>query len=94
MIYPLLLETLLSWYDLGFDCIDLYFQVRCIELSMVLVYILLVSCFFGWAALNRRRDITQPGDSSEPLLHPVEEDGINSETKENILGVKVYRCIG
>ncbi|CAE6150022.1 unnamed protein product [Arabidopsis arenosa] len=66
-------------------------KVRCIELSMVLVYILLVSCFFGWAAINRRRDITQPGDSSEPLLHHAEEDGINSETKENILGVKVQR---
>ncbi|CAH2075793.1 unnamed protein product [Thlaspi arvense] len=49
-------------------------KVRCIELSMVLVYILLVSCFFGWAALNRRGDITQPGGSSEPLLHPVEGD--------------------
>uniref|UniRef100_A0A1J3K9G7 Niemann-Pick C1 protein n=1 Tax=Noccaea caerulescens TaxID=107243 RepID=A0A1J3K9G7_NOCCA len=66
-------------------------KVKCIELSMVLVYILLVSCFFGWAALNRRRDITQSGGSSEPLLHPVEEDGINSEPKESTLGVKVKR---
>jgi len=87
------LKTLLSWYDLGFDYIDLYFQVRCIELSMALVYVLLVSCFFGWAGLNRRRNTTQPLDSSKPLLHPVEEDGINSEMKENILGVKVYQCI-
>ncbi|KAL1190184.1 hypothetical protein V5N11_016579 [Cardamine amara subsp. amara] len=66
-------------------------KVRCIELSMVLAYILLVSCFFGWAALNQRRDITQPGGSSEPLLHPVEEDGFNSEPKESTLGVKVKR---
>ncbi|XP_023634609.1 Niemann-Pick C1 protein isoform X2 [Capsella rubella] len=66
-------------------------KVRCIELSMVLVYILLVSCFFGWGALNRRRDITKPGDSSEPLLHPLEEDGITSEPKESTLGVKVER---
>lgn len=57
---------------------------------MVLVYILLVSCFFGWAVLNQRRDITQPGGSSEPLLHPVEEDGIDSEPKESTLGVKVH----
>ncbi|CAN8276827.1 unnamed protein product [Cochlearia groenlandica] len=62
-------------------------KVRCIELSMVLVYILLVSCFFGWATLNRRRDVTQPGGSSEPLLHPVEGDG--SELKVNTLSVKV-----
>ncbi|CAB80500.1 putative protein [Arabidopsis thaliana] len=66
-------------------------KVRCIELSMALVYVLLVSCFFGWAGLNRRRNTTQPLDSSKPLLHPVEEDGINSEMKENILGVKVQR---
>lgn len=57
---------------------------------MVLVYVLLVSCFFRWAALNQRIDITQPGGSSEPLLHPVEEDGINSEPKESTLGVKVH----
>lgn len=56
---------------------------------MVLVYILLVSCFFGWAALNRSRDITKPGDSSEPLLHPLEEDGTISELKESTPGVKV-----
>ncbi|VVB09583.1 unnamed protein product [Arabis nemorensis] len=66
-------------------------KVRCIELSMVLVYILLLSCFLGWATLNRRRGITQPGGSSEPLLYPVEEDGIGSEPKESTLGVKVKR---
>ncbi|XP_019086605.1 PREDICTED: Niemann-Pick C1 protein-like isoform X3 [Camelina sativa] len=57
-------------------------KVRCIELSMALVYIVLVSCFFGWGVLNRRRDITNPGDSAEPLLHPLEEDGITSEPKK------------
>lgn len=61
---------------------------------MVLVYILLLSCFLGWAALNKRRDITQPGGSSEPLLYPVEEDGTNSEPKESTLGVKVYQRVG
>ncbi|ESQ53074.1 hypothetical protein EUTSA_v10024233mg [Eutrema salsugineum] len=68
-----------------------HLKVRCIELSMVLVYILLLSCFFGWAALSRRRDITPPGGSSELLLHPVEGDGSSGELKESTLGVKVKR---
>ncbi|XP_019088059.1 PREDICTED: Niemann-Pick C1 protein-like [Camelina sativa] len=60
-------------------------KVRCIELSMALLYIVLVSCFFGWGVLNRRRDVTKPGDSAE-------EDGITSEPKaQRTLGVKVQR---
>ncbi|KAH0915844.1 hypothetical protein HID58_030290 [Brassica napus] len=42
-------------------------KVRCIELSMALLYILLVSSFFGWAVFSRTRDITQPDGSSESL---------------------------
>ncbi|KAG2291020.1 hypothetical protein Bca52824_037689 [Brassica carinata] len=65
--------------------------LRCIELSMALLYILLVSSFFGWATFSRTRDITQPDGSSESLVHLLEGDGINSELKENTLGVKVKR---
>ncbi|KAJ4880028.1 Patched family protein [Raphanus sativus] len=66
-------------------------KVRCIELSMALLYILLVSSFFGWAAFSRTRDITQPDGSSESLVHLLEGDGINSELKKSTLGVKGKR---
>ncbi|XP_013629550.1 PREDICTED: Niemann-Pick C1 protein [Brassica oleracea var. oleracea] len=66
-------------------------KVRCIELSMALLYILLVSSFFGWATFSRTRDITQPDGSSESLVRLLEGDGINSELKESTLGVKVKR---
>lgn len=81
------LRTFTSW-----DLIVLifYIQVRCIELSMALLYILLVSSFFGWATFSRTRDITQPDGSSESLVRLLEGDGINSELKESTLGVKVY----
>lgn len=59
---------------------------------MALLYILLVSSFFGWAAFSRTRDITQPDGSSESLVHLLEGDGINSELKKSTLGVKVY-CV-
>ncbi|XP_048593831.1 NPC intracellular sterol transporter 1-related protein 1-like isoform X1 [Brassica napus] len=66
-------------------------KVRCIELSMALLYILLVSSFFGWAVFSRTRDITQPDGSSESLVRLLEGDGINSELKESTLGVKGKR---
>ncbi|KAL0798721.1 hypothetical protein Bca101_053896 [Brassica carinata] len=66
-------------------------KVRCIELSMALLYILLVSSFFGWAAFSRTNDITQPDGSSESLVHLLEGDGISSELKKSTLGVKVKR---
>ncbi|CDY71178.1 BnaAnng36400D [Brassica napus] len=66
-------------------------KVRCIELSMALLYILLVSSFFGWATFSRTRDITQPDGSSESLVRLLEGDGINSELKESTLGVKGKR---
>ncbi|CAH8338602.1 unnamed protein product [Eruca vesicaria subsp. sativa] len=63
-------------------------KVRCIELSMALLYIVLVSCFFGWAAFTRTRDRTQHDES---LVHLLEGDGLNSELKKSTLGVKGKR---
>ncbi|XP_010555447.1 PREDICTED: Niemann-Pick type C-related protein 1-like [Tarenaya hassleriana] len=69
-------------------------KVRCIEISMVVVYVLMASCFFGWATFYRRRHAMQPSSSTEPLLQSVEEDSSDTALKDSKLGVKVDLSVG
>ncbi|GAV60134.1 Patched domain-containing protein [Cephalotus follicularis] len=48
------------------------FKAKCIEFSLAIVYILLVSAFFGWSLFHRTRE--RSASSTEPLLKSLGED--------------------
>ncbi|KAA8535924.1 hypothetical protein F0562_028402 [Nyssa sinensis] len=51
-------------------------KVECVEFSLAILYIILVSAFFGWGLFHRTKE-RRPTSSMKPLLNFVDEDGIN-----------------
>ncbi|PON66253.1 Niemann-Pick C type protein [Parasponia andersonii] len=49
-------------------------KVRCIELSVAILYILLVSAFLGWGFSHRTRERRTPSSSVEPLLNVLHDE--------------------
>ncbi|XP_059445975.1 uncharacterized protein LOC132177601 [Corylus avellana] len=49
-------------------------KVTCVELLLVILYIVLVSAFFGWGLFNQKRERRRHPSSTEPLLN-VADDG-------------------
>lgn len=54
------------------------FQVKCVEVSVAILYILLVFAFFGWSFFGRMRQRRGSGSSEEPLLNVIHDDDIDS----------------
>ncbi|KAM7258591.1 hypothetical protein ACFE04_014332 [Oxalis oulophora] len=50
-----------------------FVKVKCVDFSLSVVYILLVSAFFGWAMFYRTSE--RPASGKEPLLKSMDEDG-------------------
>lgn len=56
-------------------------KVTCVEISLVILYIILVSAFFGWGLFRQTRERRRHPSSKEPLLNVAD----NSETDEKLL---------
>ncbi|XP_057724182.1 uncharacterized protein LOC130940150 [Arachis stenosperma] len=50
-------------------------KVRCVELSMAVLYVVLIFMFFGWVLLQRRRERRRLGYDAEPLLNDMSGEG-------------------
>ncbi|XP_068639984.1 uncharacterized protein [Aristolochia californica] len=57
-------------------------HVKCIELSLTLLYIVLVSVLLGWGFLHTKRDRGGPSLRTKPLLNIRDESGLQSVNKE------------
>lgn len=58
-------------------------KVKCVDLSMAILYILLVSAFLGWGFFYRRTERTGPASSAKPLLSKVDSfDEANDDTPD------------
>lgn len=53
------------------------FQVKCIDFSAAILYILLISAFFGWGLFHRTRERRRAESSNEPLLNVIHDDLID-----------------
>ncbi|KAL5562347.1 hypothetical protein UlMin_032094 [Ulmus minor] len=49
-------------------------KVRCVELAVAILYILLVSAFFGWGFFYHTHEKSTPVSSSEPLLNVLHDE--------------------
>ncbi|KAH7518258.1 hypothetical protein FEM48_Zijuj09G0152400 [Ziziphus jujuba var. spinosa] len=49
-------------------------KIRCIELAVAILYIILVSAFFGWGLFHRTSERRRPTASMEPLLNVMHDD--------------------
>lgn len=54
------------------------FQVKCIDFSVAILYVLLISAFFGWGLFHRTSERRRVESSKEPLLNVIHDDGIGS----------------
>ena len=59
------------------------FQIKCIDFSVAIVYILLVAAFFGWVLFHRKRERRRTGSTKEPLLSAIDDDDINPVNLQN-----------
>ncbi|XP_059647380.1 uncharacterized protein LOC132293774 isoform X2 [Cornus florida] len=53
------------------------FKVRCIEFSLAILYIILVSAFFGWGLFHRTKERRRAASTMKPLLEYKDEGEIN-----------------
>ncbi|ONH92492.1 hypothetical protein PRUPE_8G178600 [Prunus persica] len=53
-------------------------EVKCIDFSVAILYILLISAFFGWGLFHRTSERRRVESSKEPLLNVIHDDGIDS----------------
>ncbi|KAI8533267.1 hypothetical protein RHMOL_Rhmol11G0284500 [Rhododendron molle] len=53
-------------------------KVKCVEFSLAIFYIILVSALFGWALFHRRRERRISSSSMTPLLNYADEGEINN----------------
>ncbi|KAK9286900.1 hypothetical protein L1049_015307 [Liquidambar formosana] len=70
-------------------------EVKCIEFSLAILYIILVSVFFGWGLFHRRRERRKPVSSMKPLLNFMDEGEINSfkQQKDENRALKVHGMV-
>lgn len=58
-------------------------QVKCVEFSLAIVYIVLVTAFFGWGLLHRTRERKGPSPRMKPLLNVKDEGGHSVNKQED-----------
>ncbi|XP_058098545.1 uncharacterized protein LOC131243314 isoform X2 [Magnolia sinica] len=56
-------------------------KVKCLEFSLAILYIILVSAFFGWGFLHRRKE-RSPSSRMKHLLNAKEESEVHSVNKQ------------
>ncbi|KAH9694350.1 SSD domain-containing protein [Citrus sinensis] len=61
-------------------------KVKCVELSLVIAYVVLISTFFGWALFQRTRERRIPPSSVEPLIKSTSDSGPDSGIMEEVKG--------
>lgn len=49
-------------------------QIRCIEFTVAILYILFVSAFFGWGLFHQKMERRRHSSSTEPLLNVMRDD--------------------
>ncbi|KAH9654814.1 SSD domain-containing protein [Citrus sinensis] len=59
-------------------------KVKCVELSLVIAYVVLISTFFGWALFQRTRERRIPPSSVEPLIKSTSDSGPDSGIMEEV----------
>ncbi|PON78470.1 Niemann-Pick C type protein [Trema orientale] len=59
-------------------------KVRCIELSVAILYILLVSAVLGWGFSHRMRERRTPSSSVEPLLNVLHDETDSGKGDEKV----------
>ncbi|PRQ25180.1 putative protein patched/dispatched [Rosa chinensis] len=52
-------------------------EIKCIDVSVAIMYILLVFAFFVWGLFYRKRERRRAGSTKEPLLSAIDDDDIN-----------------
>ncbi|KAF8405540.1 hypothetical protein HHK36_010447 [Tetracentron sinense] len=57
-------------------------KVKCIEFSLAVLYIVLVSAFFGWGVFHRTRERRSPASRMRPLLNVMDEGELHSFNKQ------------
>lgn len=67
-------------------------QVKCIEFSLALLYIVLVSLFFGWGLFRRTSERRTLASTTKPLLKVTDEGETDTIDHQNGDTLKV-RCI-
>ncbi|XAR73057.1 hypothetical protein NMG60_11019915 [Bertholletia excelsa] len=69
-----------------------FLKLKCIEFSLAVFYIILVSALFGWALFHRKRERRISSSSTKPLLNDADEseiDDINMQQDE----IKVHGIV-
>ncbi|KAF8410301.1 hypothetical protein HHK36_002827 [Tetracentron sinense] len=62
-------------------------KVKCIEFSLAILYIVLVSAFFGWGLFHRKSERRSPASRMKPLLNARDESElhpVNKQKDENL----------
>ncbi|KNA12261.1 hypothetical protein SOVF_127560 [Spinacia oleracea] len=60
-----------------------FFEVKCIDLAMAILFIVLVSAFLGWGFFYKETERTGPASSTKPLLSKVDSfDEENEDTPD------------
>lgn len=58
-------------------------KVRCIELSVAILYVLFVSAFLGWGLFHRTRERRTPSSIMEPLLNALHDEIDSDKIQKN-----------
>ncbi|XP_048128326.1 NPC intracellular cholesterol transporter 1 isoform X2 [Rhodamnia argentea] len=58
-------------------------EVTCVELSLGILYVVLISAFFGWSSCYRRRERRGPAPIKKPLLDSINHGEITSILQED-----------
>lgn len=72
--------------------------MKCIDLAMAILFIVLVSAFLGWGFFYKETERTGPASSTKPLLSKVdsfdEENEDTPDVKVNSEHLPVYFSLG
>ncbi|KAL4186468.1 hypothetical protein AMTRI_Chr09g34040 [Amborella trichopoda] len=58
------------------------FKVRCVDFTLTIIYIVLISTFFGWGILRRTRVRSSHSPRMRPLLNAEDENQLRSADKQ------------
>lgn len=70
-----------------------HIQVKCIEFSLAILYIVLVSAFFGWGLFHRTRERRRiPASNMKPLLNFEDEKLTTLKVDSDFFFSSKYSC--
>lgn len=81
LLYPFYILWHISNYL--FSISHQWMQINCFELSLALLYIVMISAFFGWVVFHRRREERRLSAATESLLE--NSDQIQGESSTSSL---------